>query len=145
MSWGRLPWGLRERPFDVYAASLLFIVGMYVLVQDVYPENIGHSWITVIVNIVAIYLILASSVVLMALLKDPRKCPAFVLFGEMYGWAFISAATLATSIMYLGTLLWYTPASWFVWAIWMFLWSSMALVSAVRSFDLHSKYQEMKS
>jgi hypothetical protein len=145
MSWGRLPWGLRERPFDVYAASLLFIVGLYVLTNDVYPETLGSAWITVVVNIVALYLIAASAVVLTALLKDPRKCPAFVLFGEMYGWAFISAAAFATTIMYVGSLFWYQPLSWLTWGMWVFLWSSMAIVSAMRSFDLQAKYREMKS
>jgi hypothetical protein len=144
MSWGRLPWGLRERPFDVYAASLLFIVGVYVLTHDVYPETLGSSWINVVVNIVSLYLIAASGVVLTALLKDPRKCPAFVLFGEMYGWAFIAAATLATTIMYIGSLYWYGPSSWVAWGIWVFLWFTMSIVSAMRSFDLHEKYREMK-
>jgi hypothetical protein len=145
MSWGRLPWGLRERPFDVYAASLLLIVGIYVLTHDVYPESLGSTWITIVVNVVALYLIAASTVVLTALLKDPRKCPAFVLFGEMYGWAFISAATCATTIMYMGSLFWYQPMSWLTWGLWVFLWSSMAIVSAMRSFDLQAKYREMKS
>jgi len=145
MSWGRLPWGLRERPFDVYAASLLLIVGIYVLTHDVYPESLGSMWINVIVNIVSLYLIIASSVVLLALLKDPHKCPAFVLFGEMYGWAFVSAATFATTIMYFGSLFWYTPVSWLTWGMWVFLWFSMSIVSAVRSFDLRSKYKEIRS
>lgn len=145
MSWGRLPWGLRERPFDVYAASLLFILGVYVLTNDVYPERVGHGWVILVVNVVAIYLVAASSVILAALFKDPRKCPAFVLFGEMYGWAFVAAAALATSMMYVASLLWTQPNSLIFWAIWLFIWSSLAITSSIRSYDLISKYRELKS
>jgi hypothetical protein len=145
MSWGRLPWGLRERPFDVYAATLLISVGIYVLTHQTTPEQLNHPAVSFIVNIVALYLIAASAVILAALLKDPRKCPAFVLFGEMYGWAFVAAAALATSIMYLGSLLWYSPNSWLVWSIWFFLWIMLTVASSIRSFDLIKKYQEIRS
>ena len=145
MSWGRLPWGLRERPFDVYAASLLFLLGSYVITHDVYPEKEGPGWVIFIVNTVAIYLIAASSVILVALFRDPRKCPAFVLFGEMYGWAFIAAAATATSMMYLTSLLWSAPDSLVTWGIWEFIWLSLAVTSAIRSYDLISKYREMKA
>jgi len=145
MSWGRLPWGLRERPFDVYAATLLISIGIYVLTYDITPERLNNTVVSIIVNVVALYLITASSVILAALLKNPRKCPAFVLFGEMYGWAFVTAAALATSIMYLASLLWYTPTSWLLWGIWFFLWFMLTIAAGVRSFDLIKKYQGIRS
>jgi len=144
MSWGRLPWGLRERPFDVYAAVLLFITGVYTFFTDMIPPYISSGVVHALVNIVAIYFITASLVILTALLKDPRKCPAFVLFGEMYGWAFVAAAALATSIMYVASLIWITPASWFAWGAWFFVWVMLTIASGVRSTDLIAKYREMK-
>lgn len=145
MSWGRLPWGLRERPFDVYAAALLLILGIYVLTHDVFPERNGHGWIIIVVNIIAIYLVAASSVILTALFRNPSKCPAFVLFGEMYGWAFVAAASLATSLLYLAGTLWFTPNSWLLWSIWLFMWTSLFITSGIRSYDLISQYRELKS
>jgi hypothetical protein len=145
MSWGRLPWGLRERPFDVYAAVLLFITGTYTLFTDMIPPGVPWGWSHVLINIVSIYFIAASTVILLALLKDPRKCPAFVLFGEMYGWGFVAAAALATSFMYIASLLWITPASWLAWGSWFFVWITLTVASAIRSADLISKYREMKN
>ena len=144
MSWGRLPWGLRERPFDVYAAVLLFITGVYTFFTHNIPPSIYSGWIHIIVDIVAIYFVVSSLVILTALLKDPRKCPAFVLFGEMYGWAFVAAASLATTFMYLVSLFWMYPQSWFNWAAWFFVWTMLTIASSIRSIDLISKYREMK-
>jgi hypothetical protein len=144
MSWGRLPWGLRERPFDVYAAVLLFITGLYVLLSADIPGSTDYLWANVVANIIAIYYIVASSIIISALLKSPHKCPAYVLFGEMYGWAFVAAASTATWIMYLGSLYWVTPYSWLSWSSWLFVWIMLSIASGVRSFDLISKYREMK-
>ena len=144
MSWGRLPWGLRERPFDVYAAVLLFITGIYVLFSTDIPGAQNYAWLDFAAKIVALYYIIASSVIIAALSKSPQKCPAFVLFGEMYGWAFVAAASTATWIMYIGSLYLVEPTSWFSWASWLFVWIMLSIASGVRSFDLISKYREMK-
>jgi hypothetical protein len=144
MSWGRLPWGLRERPFDVYAAVLLFITGVYTFFTDMIPPGFDSFAITVIVNVVAVYFMASSIVILTALLKDPHKCPAFVLFGEMYGWSFVAAASLATSFMYLASLFWITPYSWLAWGSWFFVWVMLTVASSIRSIDLIAKYREMK-
>jgi hypothetical protein len=145
MSWGRLPWGLRERPFDVYAAFLLLVIGIYSLFNDIVFFNDLNNTLRILVAIVSIYFICSSTVILASLLKSPRKCPAFVLFGEMYGWLFVSAAAVATFILILGNPIYSgRPESWFVWSSWLVVWGMLSLASALRSFDLISKYRKIK-
>lgn len=144
MSWGRLPWGLRERPFDVYAASLLFVVGIFSLLNDfVFEKDIGGN-LKLLITIVSVYFIASSSVILAALFKNPKKCPAFVLFGEMYGWMFVSAASAATTLLIATSFFFFKDPSVLTWSSWLFVWGMLTAASAFRFLDLKSKYRRFK-
>lgn len=144
MSWGRLPWGLRERPFDIYAATLLLVVGIFSLFDDfVFEKDIGGN-LKLLITIVSVYFIAASSVILTALFKNPKKCPAFVLFGEMYGWMFVSAASAATTLLIGTSFFFVKDPSVLTWSLWLFVWGMLTAASAFRFLDLRSKYRRFK-
>lgn len=135
---GRLPEGLRERPFDVYTAFILFVVGVYGIVDDNFPERFSDALTVFLVNIISAYLMVASGVILIALFKDKRKYPALSLFGQFFGWAFISAAALATSLLYaISPLLIEKPDVWGIWALWMSIWFAMFVAALLRSSELY--------
>lgn len=143
--WGRLPEGLRERPFDVYTAFILFIVGVYGIVDDTFPERFQDQLTIFLVNIISIYLMIASSVILVALMKDRRKYPAFTLFGQLFGWAFIAAAALAASLLYaINILISGSPDSWAIWLLWVLIWFGMFFSAMLRTMELYFIYRGCK-
>lgn len=136
--WGRLPEGLRERPFDVYTAFILFVVGVYGIVDDNFPERFSDQFTVFLVNIISAYLMAASTVILVALFKDKRQYPVFNVFGQFFGWGFIAAAALATSLLYALSPLWIEGTeNWGVWSIWMAIWFAMFLAASLRSLEMY--------
>lgn len=135
---------LRERPFDFYVAFDLFILGIYGIIDDGFPESAigdGYVWL---IHIISLYFIAASSVIMAALLCRRQKHPVLALMGEMYGWLFIAAAAGATSISYLVTLVSGGPSSWVSWFVWLLIWSGMSMAAIVRFVDLYSFYRSLK-
>jgi len=143
--WGRLPEGLRERPFDVYTAFILFLMGIYGIVDDSFPERFSNQLTVFFINIISAYLMAASSVILVALFKDKRQYPVFNLFGQLFGWAFISAAALATSLIYATSILFAgSPDSWALWSVWLLIWFTMFVASMLRTMELYNIYRGCK-
>ena len=142
---GRLPEGLRKRPFDVYTAFILFTVGIYGIVDDNFPERFSSEVTVFLVNIISAYLMAASGVILVALFKDQRQYPVFTLYGQFFGWSFISAAALATSLLYaLSPLIIASPQEWGLWAVWMAIWFTMFVASLLRCMELYTIIQGCK-
>lgn len=135
---------LRERPFDFYVAFLIFFAGLLSFVSDAWPENIDRPWAIVIISIISAYYMIASAIVIISLSMKRKKYPVFALIGEMYGWMFISAASIATSLLYIGFLINGAPNSWWLWSILMGVWIGLATSSGVRFLDLFSVYRSLK-
>lgn len=143
--WGRLPEGLRERPFDVYTAFILFLVGVYGIVDDTFPERFSDQLTIFLVNIISAYLMAASSVILVAIFKDKRQYPVFHILGQFFGWAFIAAAALATSLIYALSPLWiHNQDNWGVWSLWMIIWFTMFLAAQLRTMELYNVIKRCK-
>jgi hypothetical protein len=140
--WGRLPKDLRERPFDVYTACVLFLVGVYGIVDSTFPERYSDELSPFLTNIISIYLVVASGAILYSLSTDAKKCSPSKVICEFFGWAFIAAAALATSILYVFGLINYAhPDSWTVWVIWLIVWMMMFVASSIRCLGLYIVYK----
>ena len=132
------------RPFDFYVALLLFCAGLYSIVNDSWPESVANDTTQTFIIIVSLYLMTAAAVIMLSLTCKRASRPVFSLMGEMYGWMFVAAASLATSLMYIGAILHDAPSSWWLWGILFTVWVGMTIASAIRSFDLFLVYRSLK-
>ena len=133
-----------KRPFDFYVAFLLFVAGLYSIVNDTWPESVETHVTQTFIVIVSLYLMTAAAVIMASLLCKRASRPVFSLMGEMYGWMFVAAASLATSLMYLGAVLYNDPSSWWLWGILFTIWVGMTIASSLRSFDLFLVYRSLR-
>ena len=133
-----------KRPFDFYVAFLLFCAGFYSIINDSWPENVGNPTVQAFIVIVSIYLMTAAAVIMATLLCKKASRPVFSLMGELYGWMFVAAGSLATALMYLGSIINEAPSSWWVWSMLFTAWVGVTIASAIRSFDLYLVYRSLK-
>lgn len=132
------------RPFDFYVALLLFVAGLYSIINDTWPETVGNELTQGFILFVSLYLMTAAAVIMASLLCKKASRPVFSLMGEMYGWMFVAAASLATSLMYISAILHSEPSSWWLWGILFTVWVGMTIASSIRSFDLFLVYRSLK-
>ena len=131
-----LPHSLRERPLDFYTVFVLFLVGVYGIVDENFPERFQQPITNVFVNLISVYLIIASSLVMSSLLCNKKKRPVYSYMAELFGWMLICAASVAASLLYIASAIIYSGAS-VVWAIWLLIWVGMAAASFIRTYDLY--------
>lgn len=135
---------LRQRPFDFYVAAMLFLMGMYSIFSDSWPESFNSPVMETIIVVVSLYYIFAGSIIMSTLSCKRRKHPVIALMGEMYGWLFVACGSLATSIAYIGMLFSSLPVDWRLWSIMLAVWFGLFLSSGVRFLDLFSVYRSIK-
>jgi hypothetical protein len=135
---------LRQRPFDFYVAVLLFITGFYSIISDTWPESVENKLVSTLIVIISLYLMGASVIIMASLSCKRQKYPVLALMGEMYGWMFVASASLATIILYLGSLIGNSPSSWWAFSALVLIWGGMLIASAIRFFDLLIIYRSLK-
>jgi hypothetical protein len=133
-----------ERPFDFYVASLLFLSGVVSIVNDNWPESLEGGTAQTFIVVVSIYLMFAGGIVMSSLLCKRQKRPVFALMGEMYGWLFVAAGSMASTIIYLWGILHGTHSDWGVWITLIIIWAGMTIASSIRFFDLIVVYRSLK-
>jgi hypothetical protein len=134
---------LRDRPFDFYVAFVLFMLGLWSFVDPTWPERYTDDGMYILMMFIMVYLMVAAGFIIASLLCKRQKHPVLALMGEMYGWFFIAAAALATSIIYL-VALYHGVSSFSVWAVWFVIWMGLFIASAVRGIDLFYFYRSLK-
>jgi hypothetical protein len=134
---------LRDRPFDFYVAFVLFMLGVWSFADPTWPERYTDDGMYLLMMFIMVYLMVASSFIMASLLCKRQKHPVLALMGEMYGWFFIAAAALATSIVYL-VAFYHGVDNFAVWAVWFVIWVGMFLASSVRAIDLFYFYRSLK-
>lgn len=145
--WGLLPQGFRERPFDAYTALCLIVVGCYAIFDTSFPENQTTPLGAALFFWIAIYLIVASFILLVALFVNQRTCAKFSYFGQMYAWMFIAAAGISVCFYQL----WSGVISHSIeitnpglyWVI-FFIWGSVGWAAFVRSLDMFLNLKNCK-
>jgi hypothetical protein len=137
--WGRIPCGFRERPFDVYTAMLLVILGLYGLLDPTFPELQQNTINAIIINITALYMIVSGMVIITAIFYG-KRLPAFSYYGEMYGWTFMASATLTATIFQIYNALVTESGGitnvFLFWTI-LFIFFSLTVVAIIRSIDMY--------
>jgi hypothetical protein len=144
--WGRIPRVLRERPFDIYTAFLVVLVGIYSIVDTTFPELQEDTINNVIINIAALYLIFSGMTIIVAMLVIKRN-PIFSFYAEMYGWAFMSSATLAVGIFQVYNAIVSNNNSitnWYLFWTVFFIWSSITIVAMIKSVDMFVNLRKRK-
>lgn len=133
---------VRERPFDFYVAFVLFMLGLYGIVDDGFPESAveGYLWL---MHIICAYFMISAAAIMWSLMCHRKNHPVSSLMAEMYGWGFIAAAAVATSLSYLSVFFVGGAENWLSWAIWLTIWIGMAVSSLFRSLDLYNFYRSL--
>jgi len=93
----RLPASLKERPLDFYTAIVLFMIGVYGIFDQTFPERFNDNLIVLIVTIISGYLMAAATLIILTMSCDKVKRPIFAIIGEFYGWMLVVSA----SVLYL--------------------------------------------
>ena len=134
---------LRDRPFDFYVAFVLFMLGLWAFVDPTWPERYTEGGMYFMMMFIMVYLMIAAGFIMSSLLCKRKKHPVLALMGEMYGWFFIAAAALATSVIYLVSLA-HGVQSFPIWAVWFVIWVGLFLASIIRGIDLFYFYRSLK-
>jgi hypothetical protein len=145
--WGLLPQGFRERPFDAYTALSLIVVGFYALLDTSFPESQTTPLGAALFFWIAIYLIVASVVLLTALFANQKTCYKFHYFGQMYAWMFIAAAGISVCFYQLwsGVISNSIPITnlGLYWII-FFIWGAVGWAAFVRSLEMYLNLRRTK-
>jgi hypothetical protein len=137
--WGRIPEGLRKRPFDIYTALLLMLIGLYSMLDPNFPEKQEDTISNAIVFVISLYMIISGSLIIWSTMSPKRSNPIFHFYGEMYGWMFMASATVSIAVFQLWNAHFSRAHSitdpilfWGVLALWL----SVTAMSAIRATDM---------
>ena len=134
------------RPLDIYVAFLVFLMGLYGLLDPNWPPNDARVETKVILIAEDIYLAVAGLVIVAAfILRGRIKCVICSLVMEQFGWLFVSAASFIIAI----SSPW-VPPSVFVesdkgdaslLAVWVLIWLGLGAASLTRYLDMRSWFR----
>lgn len=127
---------LRERPFDFYSAFVIFIAGTYALFSPIWPEQ-SIPQVNILINLVSIYMMVASALVMSSLLCNRKKMPVYSILAEMWGWLAICAASFSVSLIYIAKIIYSGSDNLFMGLVLTFVWFGMCLASGFRSLDIY--------
>lgn len=87
----------------------------------------------------------ASSLIIATMLCNKVKRPIFSIMGEFYGWMLVVSASVATSILYIASVIFGgAPTNWITWALWVIAWIGMAIASFIRTVDLWQTFKVIR-
>jgi preprotein translocase subunit SecG len=128
----------------MFAALLCFIVGLQMIVDPKFPEKTGGVLEWSLITWISLYLMVASVLIIVVLCSNRDTCKAFTLFGGMYGWFFISSASLAMTLFYIASFIWYESQVLSFTLIITIVWCAMFIASLILSYDLRSQIMRCK-
>lgn len=141
--WGRIPVKIRERPFDAFSAALLFWLGIYQILDPHWPEDTAKSISSIILFVISLYLMCAGLIILLAMIQDYQKHPVFCFFGQMYGWAFMAAATAAIEVITIYNAMQLPIGFYPLLIIWASSWCFITFSAVSRSLSLWLRYRKI--
>lgn len=141
--WGRIPVKIRERPFDAFSALLLLLLGLYQLLDPNWPEETTQSVSGPLIVIISLYLMCAGIVIIVAMSLDYRKHPIYSFFGQMYGWAFMAAATGAIELITIYNAMQLAIGFYPILILWTTAWLLITFAGVSRSLSLWLRYKKV--
>ena len=140
-----LPTALRERPLDFYTALVLFMIGLYGIFDNTFPERFQDEILILITTIVSGYLMAAAALIISTMLCNKVKRPIFAIIGEFYGWMLVVSASVAITFLYIASaFLGDVPENWIIWILWVAAWIGMAVASFLRTVDLWQTFKVIR-
>ena len=129
-----------KRALDFWTCLFIFILGLYGVFYA--PEHLKNatSGLTIFVDIIAIYYIISSLVILATIVLDPVEHPNFVRMGQLFGWLFIACAAASTLILYAASLFTVGPPQFpYEFFIWVIIWASLLTLSLSHIWHITKK------
>jgi len=114
------------------------------IVDPKFPEKTGGVLEWSLITWISLYLMVASVLIIVVLCSNRETCKAFTLFGGMYGWFFISSASLAMTLFYIASFIWYESQVLSFTLIITIVWCAMFIASLILSYDLRSQIMRCK-
>jgi hypothetical protein len=104
--WRLLPKTLLEKPFDVYSALSVLTMSLFSFFRGDFPESLDLGVPMWLWTIIDVYIIISAVIILGALFCNKTKHLGFSYFGQMWGWAFLSSASISlmTYLFYNGLI-----------------------------------------
>lgn len=134
--WGRLPKGLRKRPFDIFVAMFLVSAGVYQIVDPDFPEMQQQLIGEFLLTLISLYMIAAGLAIIWCIL---HKCSNIIInmYVEMYAWMFMNAAVLAITIfdIYVGITITIVNYALYYGVLWF--WILLSIATFIRWIDLN--------
>lgn len=90
--------GLRRYPFEIFAAFLVFCLGVYGLVNPLWPPFDSEPWEIFVMNAEIAYFIVSGGAV-MSTFFTRNKWPIESIVIQMFGWLFIGFAGIIALII----------------------------------------------
>ena len=128
---------IRQRPFDLYVAVVIFLAGLYAIVSPTWPEIYHEKAVRSMIWVVSFYLMAAATIVIISLLCNRSKRPVFAILAEMWGWLAISAASFAVSLMFISMVVNKGTQQLGVAITLGIIWVGLSLASGFRSLDIY--------
>lgn len=136
------PMGIMERPLDFYVAFLVFVIGLYGLIDVDWPPTVLDQWVAVVLIFEDIYLVLAATGIMIAMACRKTRHVVCSIVVEMFGWLFVSvaAAMIALSSYWIPPAVFVDPhpedgPHLILWT-WIAIWAGLAIATFVRYMDM---------
>lgn len=142
--WELIPLALRNKPFTLYVVSLIWLANAFALVTGTTAGLIflpANGWL---VFIITLYFLVSSTIIILSTFANSSKHSTFSVFGQMYGWLALSAASASAAVLYIvnwfGAYHFAYPLE-FIFII--FVWLGLAGASLLRSTDILINHKEI--
>jgi hypothetical protein len=140
--WGRLPKGLRKRPFDIFVSLFLVGAGVYQIADPNFPEMQQQLVGDFLLTLISIYMIAAGLVITWCIL---HKCKNIIMnmYIEMYAWLFMWAAMVAIVVfdLYIGFTTPITNFALYYGVLWF--WILISIATGIRWIDLNQMLRKV--
>lgn len=134
--------GLRRYPFELFVAFLVFMLGLYGLINPYWPPIGSQPWEIVVMNTEALYFLISGAAVISTFFSR-NKWPIESIVVQMFGWLFIGFAGVMALLIKL-----FIPQSQLIhtdttlgYVVSGVLWISLVTASFVKYFDIRVWYR----
>lgn len=89
---------LRRYPFEFFAAFLVFMLGLYGLIEPTWPPSVSEPWEVFVLNMEALYFVISGGAV-MSTFFFRHRWPVCSIVVQMFAWLFVGFAGIMALIV----------------------------------------------